>query len=447
MNTSTFTTRRTMEEMQNILNDRKAREAAAQRAQELAAREAAETREEQRRIAHEQMLESDQKTFNDLCTTVNVHFEKMEETGKKYISNEAKAAEKQKELNLFVEVADEMFDVEKVDKTKEMQMHNRVKAYKALPFIDFVFALLAIVPIFIHEFHSMVPKAGDAVIIISGIALSLPLGYMLAHLTRLAVAGINEHDNVFKKSVPYLSTLFLPGIYLVGAKIFDTGWLYNAIFGTVSMFIQLFIALQYKNHMEAFTYFKKLDEVNKKLAERERTERTIREEVKSTSEERERLLDVFNDKYNAFTNSFRKVVVEYESYCRKYEDPYNMALGQLTILFGDMQCFQHERIKLQRNADGSIATMPAAVSHEFGTCYTQLAQQVGNSINIINAMLVNANIGMPIPMPEQPTAIAEGQRGQNLIGEDNTTTSEAESSNDSTNDNNNDDIDMPEAWR
>ena len=123
-----------------------------------------------------------------------------------------------------------------------------------------------------------------------------------------------------------------------------------------------------------------------------------------------------------------------------------MALGQLTILFGDMQCFQHERINLQRNADGSIATMPAAVSHEFAPCYTQLAQQVGNSINIINAILVNAAIGLPIPMPEQHSAIAEVQRGQNFI-EDNTTTSEAESSNDPTNDNNNDDIDMPEAWR
>lgn len=120
MNTSTFTTRRSVEEMQKILNNREAREAASQRAQELAAREAAEAREEQRRIAHEQMLESVQTTINDLCTTVNVHFEKMEEIGKKYISNEGKAAEKQKELNLFVEVADEMFPVEKVDKTKEM---------------------------------------------------------------------------------------------------------------------------------------------------------------------------------------------------------------------------------------------------------------------------------------------------------------------------------------
>lgn len=447
MNTSTFTSRRSVEEMQNILHNREVREAAEQRTQEQAAREAAEAREEQRRIAHEKLLESSQRAINDLCDTVNSHFDMMTKTGEDYLRNEGVAAKKQKELNLFVEVADDMYPVEKIDQTKEMQMRNRVKAYKSLPFIDFLFALLAIVPIFINEFHNLAPMANDAVIIIGGIAISLPLGFMLACITRLAMAGINENDNIFQKTVPYVSILILPGMYLVGANIFATGWLYNVVFGAVSFLIQLFIALQYKNHMEAFAYFKKLDEVNKKLAERETNERSIRDEVKQTSDERERLLGVFNQHYAEFCVSFRKMVVEYESYTRKFQEPYNVPLGQLEILFGDMQCFQHERLKLQRNEDGSIATMPTDISHEFGSCYTQLAQQVGNSISIINVMLVNANIGLPIPMPEQQPAIAEGQRGQNLIGEDNAASSDADAPNDSTDDTNDDDIDMPEAWR
>lgn len=64
MNTSGYTTRRSVEEMRSIVAEREARENAEQQAQELAERDAAIAREEQRRTSREKQIATDQGAIN-----------------------------------------------------------------------------------------------------------------------------------------------------------------------------------------------------------------------------------------------------------------------------------------------------------------------------------------------------------------------------------------------
>lgn len=445
MNTSTFTTRRTVEEMQNILNDRQAREAAAQRAQELAAREA---REEQRRIAHEQLINSSQETINHLCQTVDDQYNGMVSTGKAYIRNESKVAAKQKELNLFAETVNELYPVATIDRSQEQKMKNCVRAYKSLPWLDAILAFFAIYPIMTSKLVSETLPFNKEALIVAGAIISVGMGAILAMVSRLAVAGMSNNDATVNKILAYISVIILPMMYILGGLEFAEGrdWTYNIVFAIVSLFIQCLIFAQFKHHVAAFAYFKKMEEVDKQIAKRESDERAIREELQSTKNERERLLNVFNQHYNEFCASFRNLVINYESHKRKFGEEASVPLNQIVIMVGNMQVFQYERLPLKRRADGSIATMSSAILGGTERCFNELQNGTISSLGIIDLMLRNANIGLPIPMPEQPTAIAEGQRGQNLIGDDNGASSEADASDDSTNDNN-DDIDMPEAWR
>lgn len=449
MNTSTFTTRRSVEEMQKILNNREAREEAAQRAQELAAREAAETREEQRRIAHEQLLNSSQEAINDLCQTVDDNYNGMVSTGKAYMRNERIAAAKQKELNLFVETADELYPVEEIDRTQEKKMRNCVRAYKLLPWLDGILSFFAIYPIMTSKLVSETLPFSKEVLIVAGAVISVGMGAILAMVSRLAVAGMSKSDSAIKKILAFISVIILPMMYILGGFVFAEGrdWTYNIVFAIVSLFIQCLIFAQFRNHVAAFAYFKMIDEVDQHIAKRESNERAIREELQSTINERERLLNVFNQYYNDFCSSFRNLVINYESHKRKFDEEASIPLNQIVIMVGDLLVFQEEQLPLKRRADGSIATMSSAIFGGTESCFNELQNGAISSLGIIDLMLRNANIGLPIPMPEQPTAIAEGQRGQNLIGEDNAASSETEASNDSTNDTNDDDIDMPEAWR
>lgn len=449
MNTSTFTTRRSVEEMQTILNKREAREVAAQHAQELAAREATEAREEQRRITHEQLLNSSQEAINDLCQTVDDHYNGMVFTGKAYIRNESKVAAKQNELNLFIETADELYPVEEIDRTQEQKMKNCVRAYKLLPWTDGILAFLAIYPIMTNKLVTETLPFIREALIVAGAVISVGMGALLAMVSRLAVAGMNKNDSTIKKIPAYISVIILPMMYILGGFVFEngSGLIYNIVFAIVSFAIQCLIFAHFRNHVEAFAYFKKIDEVDKQIAKRESDERALREELHSTISERERLLNMFNQHYNDFCASFRNLVINYESHKKKFDKEASIPLNQIVIMVGNLQVFQEERLPLKRRTDGSIATMSSAIFGGTESCFNELQNGAINSLGIIDLMLRNANIGLPIPMPGQHPAIAEGQRGQNLIGEDNTVSSEAEASNDSVKDNNNDDIDMPKAWQ
>lgn len=448
MNTSTFSTHRSVEEMQKILNEREARKAAEQRAQELADREASASREEQSRIAREQQLDSSQDEINRLCQSADDHYNGMVSYGKDYIRNERKAVEKQKELNLFVETADEMYPVEEIDRSQEKMMKTRIAAYKSLPILDAVLAFFALYPIMTSKLVSETLPLSKGVLIGTGMAISIVMGVILAMVSRFAVAGINKNDSMKQKAFAFVSVLILPMMYIIGALVFveGRGWTYNIVFAIVSLLIQCLIFYHFPNHLAAFDYFKKVKAINEQMAKREKHEQTIRGELQSISNERDRILGVFNQHYNDFCSTFRTLAVNYETHKRKFDKQPDLPLNQIVIMFGDMQVFQEERLPLKRRDDGSVATMSSSIVGGTENCFNELQKGAIGSLGIIDFMLRNANIGIPIDMPVQHTAIAEGQPEQNLIGEDNSDISQSDNQSDSI-ENDDDDIDMPEAWQ
>lgn len=446
MNTSTFTTRRSVEEMEKIIRDREVREAAEQRAQEQAAREATEAREEQRRIAHEQQIDSSQDEINQRCQTVDDHYNGMVATGKAYMRNEHKSSDKQKELNLFVATADDLYPVEDIDRSQEKKMKNRIIAYKMLPVIDAILAFFAIYPIMTSKLVSETLPFGEEVLIVAGALLSVVMGAILAMISRLAVAGMNKNDSTIKKTFAYISVIILPMMYILGGLVFSEGrdWTYNIVFAIVSVCIQCLIFTQFSNHAEAFAYFKKIEEIDATREKRENHESAIREELQLTTNERERLLGIFNQHYNDFCSNFRTLAINYDSHKRKFDKDPALPLNQIVIMVGDMQVFQEERLPLKRRADGSVATMSSSIIGGTENCFNELQNGAINSLGIIDLMLRNANIGLPIPLPEHPAAIAENQSPQSLIGEETPEALQGENSADPTDDD--EDIDIAEMW-
>lgn len=446
MNSSGYTTRRSVEEMRNIVAEREARENAERQAQESFERDAAFAREEQRRTLRERQIAADQGAINQLCQLVDDQYNGMIDTAKSFIRNERKESEKHEELKLFVDTVAEVYKYNEVDTSMATKMKVRKLAYYLLPWLDAVFAFFALLPIMTSELFGVAPQ-GNAVIVGAGAVLSIFMGVLLAHIARLAAAGMSDKNALGQKFLVGATVMILPMMYILGGLVFADGygWMYNIIFALVSLLIQCIIVMQLDSHTSALGYFKDLKEAERVKSQKESDEQEIRNELASCMAEKERLLNKFNQQYNGFCTSFRDLTIRWLEFSQKYDKQAFIPLNQIVIMLGNLQVFQAERLPIRRTSAGIIETLSVSSLSDSYDCFAGIQAANANSIGLIDMMLRNANIGLPLLTPQQRDSIAVEQEPQLTGGgEPSPAPNNAENLASDTTDN--DDIDMPQAW-
>lgn len=446
MNTSGYTTRRSVDEMRNIVAEREARENAERQAQELAQRDAVIAREEQRRASREKQIATDQDAINQLCQLVDDQYNGMIDTAKSFIRNERKESGKNEELKLFVDTAAEVYKYKDVDTSIATKMKVRKCAYHLLPWLDAVFAFFALLPIMTSELFGVVPQ-GNVIIVGAGVVLSVFMGILLAHIARMATAGMSEKNSIGQKFLVGATVMILPMMYILGGLVFADGygWMYNIIFALVSLLIQCIIVMQLDSHTSALEYFKNLKEAERVKSQKEYDEQEIRNELASCEAEKERLLNKFNQQYNGFCTSFRDLTIHWLEFSQKYDKQAYIPLNQIVIMLGNLQVFQAERLPIRRTSAGTIETLSVSSLPDSYDCFAGIQAANASSIGLIDMMLRNANIGLPLLTPQQRDSIVAGQEPQLTGGgEPSPAHNNAEDSASYTTDN--DDIDMPQAW-
>ena len=447
MNTSGYTTRRSVEEMRNIVAEREARENAERQAQELAERDAAIAREEQLRTSRENQIATDQGAINQLCQHVDDQYTGMVDTAKSFIRNERKESEIHEELELFVDTVAEIYEYNEVDASVASKMKIRKFAYHLLPWLDAVFAFFALLPIMTSELFGVVPQ-GNAVIVVTGALLSVFMGILLAHIARMAAAGMSDKNSLGQRFLVGATVMILPMMYILGGLVFADGygWMYNVIFALVSFLIQCVIVMQFDSHTAALEYFKSIKEAERVKTQKESNEQAIRNELASCGAEKERLLNKFNQQYNEFCSSFRDLTIRWLEFTQKYDKQAYIPLNQIVIMFGNLQVFQAERLPIRRTSAGIIETLSVSSLPDSYDCFAGLQVANANNIGLIDMMIRNANIGLPLLTPQQRKSITALQEPQ-LTGGGESTPAPKNAEDDSAADiTDNDDIDMPQAW-
>ena len=446
MNTSRYTTRRSVDEMRNIVAEREAHESAERQALELAERDAAIALEEQLRTSRENQIATDQGAINQLCQHVDNQYTGMVDTAKSFIRNERKESEIHEELELFVDTVAEIYKYNEVDASAASKMKIRKFAYHLLPWLDAVFAFFALLPIMTSELFGVVPQ-GNAVIVVAGALLSVFMGIMLAHIARMAAAGMSNNNSLGQKFLVGATVIILPMMYILGSLVFADGygWMYNVIFALVSLLIQCIIVMQLDSHTSALEYFKDLKEAERVKSQKESDEQEIRNELTSCMAEKERLLNKFNQQYNGFCTSFRDLTIRWFEFSQNYDKQAFIPLNQIVIMLGNLQVFQAERLPIRRTSAGTIETLSVSSLPDTYDCFAGIQAANANSIGLIDMMLRNANIGLPLLTPQQRDPIAVGQEPQ-LTGGGEPSPSPNNAENLASDSTDNDDIDMPQAW-
>lgn len=447
MNTSGYTTRRSVEEMRNIVAEREARENAERQAQELAERDAAIAREEQRRTSRENQIATDQGAINQLCQHVDDQYNGMVDTAKSFIRNERKESEKHEELELFADTVAEIYKYNEVDASIASKMKIRKFAYHLMAWLDAGLAYFALLPIMTSELLGVVPQ-GNAVIVGAGVVLSVFMGILLAHIARMAAAGMSDKNSLGQKFLVGATVMILPMMYILGGLVFADGygWMYNIIFAIVSLLIQCVIVLQFDSHTAALEYFKSLKEAERVKAQKESNEQAIRNELASCESEKERLLNKFNQQYNEFCSSFRDLTIRWLEFSQKYDKQAYIPLNQIVIMVGNLQVFQAVLLPIRRTSAGIIETLPASSLSDLYDCFAGLQAANANNIGLIDLMLRNSQLGLPLLTPHQRNSMTALQEPQ-LTGGEEFTPNHKKPEDDSTADTtDNDDIDMPKAW-
>ena len=447
MNTSGYTTRRSVEEMRSIVAEREARENAEQQAQELVERDAAIAREEQRRTSREKQIATDQGAINQLCQHVDDQYNGMVDTAKSFIRKERKESERHEELELFVDTVAEIYKYNEVDTSIASKMKVCKFAYHLLPWLDAVFAFFALLPIMTSELFGVVPQ-GNAVIVGAGAVLSVFMGVLLAHIVRMAAAGMSDKNSLGQKYLVGATVMILPMMYILGGLVFADGygWMYNVIFALVSLLIQCIIVMQFDSHTSALEYFKNLKEAERVKAQKESDEQAIRNDLASCEAEKERLLNRFNQQYNDFCTSFRDLTIRWLEFSQKYDKQAYIPLNQIVIMFGNLQVFQAEMLPIRRTSAGIIETLPVSSLSDSYDCFASLQSANANNIGLIDLMLRNANLGLQLLTPQQRNSMTALQEPQ-LTGDEEFTPAPKNAEDDSTADTtDNNDIDMPQAW-
>lgn len=335
----------------NIVKKQEAQEAQAQAIEEA-----------HRRNVQKELKENAQKHINDLCKEVQNSYTKMVNAGKDMRQVQDELDEKVNEEELFHKTADERYPLKDVSEDDMPKMKLRIMAYYCLPFLDCIFAWLALSPIISAKVNAMWDLPTFVVEAI-GVISSFLVGYGLSIMSRLAVASLNNDRSVkhwLRMIGIGLSMLLLPSMYIVSEVCYNGGksWTYSACFATVSFAIQLLIVSGYKSHLDAINYFRSMKQNNETKAAKEADEKAIQEELKTLRGRIQSIITSFDAEYAKFTDSFRELAVARDKHIIEFGEDARYYLNQLVIYIGDLVCFRREVIPLYYEANGAVSTIP-----------------------------------------------------------------------------------------
>lgn len=365
MNTTpTQSRRRGIFGYQSILDDINASKEQEEAARNNAEQKALSVTEKEKRLTLKAEMDAAQKIINTLCESIQQSYTAMISCGKNMQRTQNELEDKEREESLFHQTKSEIYPLKDIDTSLSSKMKTRRIAYYALPVLDCFFAYFALYPIVTSKLADLDSVMSNFAVLI-GAVLSLFVGYGVSIISRLGVSSLeNENTSDSMRTIKKIgiagSVFALPIIYIVGEVAFNGGsqWTYSGVFACLSLLIQLLIVAGYKQQIEALEYFraKKENEDTKKIKEDD--ENAIRSEMQSLKEKGKQIIATFDTEYASFTEAFRNLAIARDEFIRKFGHDAKYYLNQMVIYIGDLVCFRYERIPLQYDNNGHVASIP-----------------------------------------------------------------------------------------
>jgi len=328
------------------------------------ARKASE-RDAQRRQSEEELTASFQNNIKCSCNDLMCGYHKMVRCGKNYEGLEIKKKSIQMEELNFYKHADSKYTYHNIDPAISRKMHALKIGYYILPFTDCLLVFFALIPIMTSKVVSsdvLNPNAATA----TSIILSIMFGCLLSLPSRFGVFAWRKDIPVSRKALKAMAITIcisaLPLIYLVGYVCFrdeeTADWAYFAVFGFISLGIQVLMVSSSEEMAGAVEYCRKERENENTKARYNGDRISILDDIKSIEENMQKNIESFINEYNKFTTNFRNLAAARNEHIEKFGKEPNLYLSQLCIHFGNIQCFGWVEIPYHAESDGKISARP-----------------------------------------------------------------------------------------
>ena len=262
------------------------------------------------------------------------------------VTDEKKIVELQEDYDTFLDNEDIVYPVKDFPEEETKKMRERVISYWGLPFLDVIFAFLAIMPIIQSK---LVISFGNNVAATVGVFAAIIVGLGLTLLGRWAK---NCVDSKKGEKLIYFLALIVPCTYWLhffmysDMKVADLT--YATIFSVVSCIIQVFIIKDYHKHVKALAYFKEKKKNKATQRTRDAHNEQLNRAVQNQKEELKKHTEDCITQFNKFGTDFESLAVDRRIFIADYLKEPEIPLNVFILYFGNLVIFCREEIPLPK---------------------------------------------------------------------------------------------------
>lgn len=289
----------------------------------------------------DQQRKSQSSHLNALCKKASYDYGQMAHLGKQMHENQQNLEKKEEEQGRLYKAKDLLLKDSEQNNCDSSENRLRRLAYYLLPILDTIFAWFALRPIMIAKLVDY----GEGFAEILGMVLAVVVGYFVSMISRMAMSSIDEDS--WRKSPRVLgSIIILPMTYIMSELVFNGGnsWAYSVCFAFTSLVIQAIIVGGYHSQIKARDMKKSRSYEIKKTIKL--SERVLKKEIKKLQEEAKEIKKDFKVSLDAFSDKYRDIVAEYESYRAEYGKSIFIPIGNDARYLGNAICFQREALPI-----------------------------------------------------------------------------------------------------